>query len=790
MITAPAAARGNVAPSRPIPPAPILENIPDELKARRSWVVWKYELDTRGKWTKVPYQATRPSRKAKTDTPSTWASYDNAVHCYLKGGFDGIGYVFSKDDPYVGGDIDHDLSTDRIPPTYAEISPSGAGIKFIARDDRTYGRKTKRGELYSKERFFTITGNVIAGHETIAECKTQIDTFAASLGGTTKARTDKTISEGQAGDGSRAEIADTIPESQWEAGRQLWRTSGERLLSRVKAAGGEETQLAYVLRGDYAAFHERWPHVGLYRADGTLDTSQVRAVAAYGIKGRGFTFPEYVAIMSHLYAAEALAKWGTKQLWREELAALWQKATAPRYAPQRTPQRPKARRGRAGSHTALVERVYGLLRDHRAGGSEAIVTAGQIADVIYCSRETVARIIGELRDAGRIETHRLPRHGGLSVTFLDVIYSAEIAAESPLLVPQTDAPVTNAEETKASCVSSDRALPDHSSPVAPVATLAPSLGELVRAWFAASFADLATGEVQRRTWQRLRAWLRDQGASSWSDAQIRAAYRAEQRRLRCDAWRVERERLAALDDATVIKLCQARARILARHIEKPREAYHRARLQVAEQERQRRRLAMPDPDPARRIVAPRRAAPASPAVAVEQAGLFDAPPPHVTPSVTPHVTDRVTPHGGPIVTVAPIVPIPVRRNISREACVCEPRADAPGAASAGKPKISEPLRSAVPPSFMRMARRVLRSERQADEEAERKRVQAQRDAEAEAQIAAFRVQARAAFPGTDSQFNEGFPAILREWQQQQVLAGTATNRVAQKRASGGVDYEV
>ena len=86
MTTAPA-----LSPARPIAPAPILSNIPDELKARRQWVVWKYEIDKRGKWTKPPYQATRPSHGASHSNPKHWASYENAIHCYLKGGFDGIG---------------------------------------------------------------------------------------------------------------------------------------------------------------------------------------------------------------------------------------------------------------------------------------------------------------------------------------------------------------------------------------------------------------------------------------------------------------------------------------------------------------------------------------------------------------------------------------------------------------------------------------------------------------------------------------------------------------------------
>jgi putative DNA primase/helicase len=53
--------------------------------------------------------------------------------------FDGIGYMFLADDPYVGGDFDHcqeagqlsDFAQQHLPATYAEISPSGNGIKFI-----------------------------------------------------------------------------------------------------------------------------------------------------------------------------------------------------------------------------------------------------------------------------------------------------------------------------------------------------------------------------------------------------------------------------------------------------------------------------------------------------------------------------------------------------------------------------------------------------------------------------------------------------------------------------------
>jgi Type I restriction enzyme R protein N terminus (HSDR_N) len=196
---------------RPIPLIPIAEHIPDELKARHQWTVWRYEWNARReKWDKVPYIA-GTTRKASNSRPSTWRPFADAWACYQDWPdfFDGIEYCFAKDDPYVGGDLDHcideagQLSDDarsRLPGTYVEISPSGKGIKFIARACGDYGRKTKRGELYSRKRFFTITGNIILNHERITDCQADVEAFAASLGR-------RTTTGGCAGNGSRAELA-------------------------------------------------------------------------------------------------------------------------------------------------------------------------------------------------------------------------------------------------------------------------------------------------------------------------------------------------------------------------------------------------------------------------------------------------------------------------------------------------------------------------------------------------------------------------------------------------------
>ena len=113
----------------------ILEAIPDELRDRAQWVVWKYEeRPGEPKPTKVPYNA-RSGRKASTTDPATWSAFDEAVAAAE--GYDGPGYVFAPDDPMIGIDLDGcrnpvtgeitawalDILGDTQ--SYTEVSPSG-----------------------------------------------------------------------------------------------------------------------------------------------------------------------------------------------------------------------------------------------------------------------------------------------------------------------------------------------------------------------------------------------------------------------------------------------------------------------------------------------------------------------------------------------------------------------------------------------------------------------------------------------------------------------------------------
>jgi primase-polymerase (primpol)-like protein len=140
------------------------EAIPQELKNLPNWLLWKYEQRD-GKATKVPYSPW--NRKADTTDSLTWSAYKTVQDTYNKGDYDGIGFVLTP--PYVGVDCDHCLTEDGsitnqakwvidTIASYSEISPSGKGVKGIAKGQIPRGRKQNGFEMYGQARYFTITG--------------------------------------------------------------------------------------------------------------------------------------------------------------------------------------------------------------------------------------------------------------------------------------------------------------------------------------------------------------------------------------------------------------------------------------------------------------------------------------------------------------------------------------------------------------------------------------------------------------------------------------------------------
>lgn len=152
--------------------------IPQELKQRRQWVVWRF-LPSPNEDTKPRKVLFTPSTGdiAASDDPATWESFEEAVAAFLRGGWEGIGYVFIAGDPFAGIDLDGcvDPETGALIPlaqaiaetfdSYTEKSPSGRGVHIIIRGVMPEGKGRKHGnyEAYSERRFFTITGNHVAG---------------------------------------------------------------------------------------------------------------------------------------------------------------------------------------------------------------------------------------------------------------------------------------------------------------------------------------------------------------------------------------------------------------------------------------------------------------------------------------------------------------------------------------------------------------------------------------------------------------------------------------------------
>lgn len=146
------------------------DNIPQELRDRAQWLVWKLEhIEGKAKPAKLPHNA-RTGWKIDPTDKAGLSTFEKAVAAARTGKFDGIGYSFQPDDPYCGIDLDHsenqwiverqNVIFDKIV-SYTEISPSGNGAHIIVRGEIPIGLKTDIAELYSKERYLTFTGDVV-----------------------------------------------------------------------------------------------------------------------------------------------------------------------------------------------------------------------------------------------------------------------------------------------------------------------------------------------------------------------------------------------------------------------------------------------------------------------------------------------------------------------------------------------------------------------------------------------------------------------------------------------------
>lgn len=158
--------------------------LPLEITERRQWINWALEGDR-----KIP--KTVAGRNARTNDPGDFVTYDEA-----NAASDKIAFVIQPDDELTGIDLDNCLDdSGMLRPwaqpivarlaavSFAEISPSGNGIKFLTRASkspgasclRKFGDQKQQLECYDFNRFWTITKDTYAGCDQIGDGQEVID---------------------------------------------------------------------------------------------------------------------------------------------------------------------------------------------------------------------------------------------------------------------------------------------------------------------------------------------------------------------------------------------------------------------------------------------------------------------------------------------------------------------------------------------------------------------------------------------------------------------------------------
>ena len=181
----------------PVPtPAPLLveptptpeilpyQSIPKEMRSEMRWSVWRREPGKR----KIPYSVQRGGRwstsaRCKSDTPSLWVSFDEALHCFLKSDGNLHGLSFALGHGWAGFDFDDCIVDGKMHSQvrswlkrlggYQETSQSGKGVKTVlhgrltpaflasAKTGRQFKNIPAQGmatEVYDRGRFFFLTG--------------------------------------------------------------------------------------------------------------------------------------------------------------------------------------------------------------------------------------------------------------------------------------------------------------------------------------------------------------------------------------------------------------------------------------------------------------------------------------------------------------------------------------------------------------------------------------------------------------------------------------------------------
>lgn len=146
-----------------------LAQVPEVLKTGIRHVCWRYEGGTK------VLKIAGTLRNASSTNPRTWRTLREcgAAMEERPGRYAGVGRVIVADELFVGLDLDdvRDPKTGalthraaeivRLLDSYAEVSPSGTGVKLWVRAELFRAYKKPGVEVYPHGRYFTLTGWIL-----------------------------------------------------------------------------------------------------------------------------------------------------------------------------------------------------------------------------------------------------------------------------------------------------------------------------------------------------------------------------------------------------------------------------------------------------------------------------------------------------------------------------------------------------------------------------------------------------------------------------------------------------
>lgn len=158
-------------------------HVPDELRGLKGWLVWRFvQQPGEPKPRKVPHYITGERRQGKAGGESDrkhLTDFEHAREVAVRKGYDGVGLALMPEFGLLALDFDdcfspdgnlHRQVADIVANTYAEVSPSGAGVRaFFRSDSDLFSNKKSHKregfdfgfEVFHTRGFVTFTGNTL-----------------------------------------------------------------------------------------------------------------------------------------------------------------------------------------------------------------------------------------------------------------------------------------------------------------------------------------------------------------------------------------------------------------------------------------------------------------------------------------------------------------------------------------------------------------------------------------------------------------------------------------------------